>query len=309
MILRRLAALVAVAALAAACAGSDDPAAPTTTTSPADTTDTTESPEVGTVAIGPADRPAQLVAPVDVAAPAPLLVLLHGYGGTAVEHDAYLGVTELAAVRGLYVLLPDGTRGSDGLTFWDASPACCNFADPPVDDSGYLSALIDEALAERPIDPDRVYLFGHSNGGFMAYRLACDHADQIAALASLAGADQPEVTDCAPTAPVSVLQLHGTDDDAILYGGGEVPARYPGAVETVTRWAARNECDPEPVEGDRLDLIPGLEGEETAVQVFEGCSARSVVQLDTLEGEGHRPGFDRARIGTDIIDWLLARSR
>ncbi|MEQ1788780.1 MAG: alpha/beta fold hydrolase, partial [Acidimicrobiales bacterium] len=257
----------------------------------------------------PADRPAQLVAPADVSAPAPLLVLLHGYGGTAVEHDAYLGVTELAASRGLYVLLPDGTRGSDGLTFWDASPACCNFAGPPVDDSGYLSALIDEAVAERPIDPDRVYLFGHSNGGFMAYRLACEHAEQIAALASLAGADQAEAADCTPSAPVSVLQLHGTEDVAILYGGGDVPAPYPGAVETVTRWAERNQCDPEPVEGPRLDLIPGLEGDETAVQVFEGCAAGSVVQLDTLEGEGHRPDFDRARVGTDIIDWLLARSR
>ena len=56
-----------------------------------------------------------------------------------------------------------------------------------MDDVGYLRALVREALEVRPIDPDRVYVFGHSNGGFMSYRLASELADEVAAIAVLAG--------------------------------------------------------------------------------------------------------------------------
>ena len=63
------------------------------------------------------------------------------------------------------------------------------------------------------VDPYRIYVAGHSNGGFMSYRLACTHADRIAAIVSLAGATFDTPADCSPTEPVAVLQIHGTADD------------------------------------------------------------------------------------------------
>ena len=56
-----------------------------------------------------------------------------------------------------------------------------------MDDSAYLSALIDQIKGTYAVDARRVYLVGHSNGGYMAYRMACDHADQLTAIVSLAG--------------------------------------------------------------------------------------------------------------------------
>lgn len=294
-------------ALAAACAGSSNDAAPTTAPS---TTSTTAPVETGSIELGPEDRPAQLVAPDDVTAPASLVVLLHGYMSNADQHDNYLGVTEQAAARGLYVLLPDGTEDGSGQRFWDATPACCNFTGTPVDDVGYLQALIEEALEVRPIDPDRVYVLGHSNGGFMSYRLACELADEVAAIAVLAGSDLPTDDGCQPNQPVSVLHLHGTADGVIPYAGGQtIAAPFPAAVEVVGRWAGFAGCDTEPVDGERLDLDAGIDGSETAVAAYEGCAEGIDVQLDTIEGGVHSPNLDRERVGIDVLDWLLDHAR
>ncbi|MEO6318932.1 MAG: PHB depolymerase family esterase [Acidimicrobiales bacterium] len=303
----RLAGIALTLALVAGCGGGSDDASPTTTTSVASTT-STRPVEVGSTELGPEDRPASLVAPDEVTAPAPLLLLVHGYSSDAAQQDAYLGVTEQARSRGLYVLLPDGTGEPSGKRFWDAGPACCNFTGTPVDDVAYLQGLIEEAIEARPIDPNRIYVFGHSNGGFMTYRLACELADQLTAVAVLAGADQPNDGDCRPSRPVSVLHLHGTDDGVISYDGGRITAPYPGAVETVVRWAARGRCDAEPVQGEPLDLVPDIEGAETRVTAFDGCAPGIAVQLDTIDGGGHVPRIDQSRVGGDILDWLLARA-
>jgi len=299
--------------LAGACASSS-PASPsvasTVSTSTSTSTSITAPQDTGSLELGLADRPAQLVAPSGVTAPAPLLVLLHGYGANARKQDAYLGVTEQAASRGLYVLLPNGTtEPRSGKQFWDATSACCNFTGTPVDDVGYLRDLIDEALAKRPIDPVRVYVFGHSNGGFMAYRLACDLADKVTAVAVLAGADAPTPGDCAPSRPVSVLHLHGDADPLVKYTGGRFAGVYPGAVESVTRWAARDGCDATPVAGAALDLEGGIDGAETVVTSYEGCDAGTDVQLDTIQGGGHIPALIHDSVGVDVLDWLLAHSR
>jgi len=307
MKLVRLAGAALTLALVAGCGAGSDEATPTTTTSVATTTSTRPA-EVGSIEIGPEDRPASLVAPDEVTTPAPLLLLLHGYSSNAAQQDAYLGFTEQARSRGLYVLLPDGTEEPSGKRFWDAGPACCNFTGTPVDDVAYLGGLIEEAIEARPIDPDRIYVFGHSNGGFMAYRLACELANGLTAVAVLAGADPPDDGDCGPSRPVSVLHLHGTDDGTISYDGGRITAPYPGAVETVVRWAARGGCEAEPVLGEPLDLVPDIAGAETRVAAFDGCAPGIAVQLDTIDGGGHVPQIDQSKVGTDVIDWLLARS-
>lgn len=303
--------LVAGCAAAANGASSKEPqATSTTTTTKAEASTTTTAPqETGSTEIGPVDRRARLVAPDAVTAPAPLLILLHGYTATAAGQDAYLGVSEQAASRGLYVLLPNGTSGPDGRSFWDAAPACCNFTGSPVDDVGYLRSLIKEAIEVRPIDPARIYVFGHSNGGFMAYRLACELADEIAGVAVLAGSEGEAAQDCTPSRPVSVLHLHGDADALITYGGGRTVRPFPGTIEVVSRWAERASCNPDPIDGGRLDLDTGIVGEETAVLAYEGCADGVAVQLDTIEGGSHSPALDHGRVGTEVLDWLLSHSR
>lgn len=309
--------LALVVALAAACSTSDPEASSTSTSRPSSTTTTTAAPlETGSTELTVGGRTARLVAPAEVTAPSPLVVLLHGFSTTAEFLDTHFGVTEQAASRGLYVLLASGSTDADGNPFWDATPACCNPTGTPVDDVGHVSDLIDEAIAVRPIDPDRVYLLGLSNGGFMSYRMACDAADHVTAIAVVAGSELPSVDDCTPSRPVSVLHLHGTADDIVPFAGGRIPAfvgdfpgDFPGAVEVVARWATRARCDAAPAQTEPLDLDAGIAGAETAVTAYRGCADGTAVQLDAIEGGGHLPAIPAATVGTEVLDWLLSRSR
>ena len=178
------------------------------------------------------------------AGPAPLLIVLHGYSSSGEEHDAYFHLGEAAMQRGFLYAYPDGTVDSSGNRFWNATDACCDFDPRGVDDVAYLAGVIAEAQASLAVDPRRIYLIGHSNGAFMSYAMACAHADQIAAIVSLAGATFVDPADCAPAAPVAVLQIHGTADDTIAFeggqivlGGGRSMAPYPGAETSVATWA------------------------------------------------------------------------
>ena len=156
----------------------------------------------------------------DPAQPMPLIFLLHGYSSSGNAIEAAWQLEPLAEELGFLYLHPDGTEDIFGFQFWNATDACCDLFGSGVDDSGYLRALIDEIRNQLNVNPNSIHFAGHSNGGFMSYRMACDHADVVASIASLAGATFLDPNDCVPTEPVHTLQIHGTNDDVILYNGG-----------------------------------------------------------------------------------------
>jgi polyhydroxybutyrate depolymerase len=126
------------------------------------------------------ERPVTVVVPSSYdGSPTPLVVLLHGYGASAVLQDIYFGLSALAESRGFVLALPDGTLDTSGRRFWNAGDACCDFGEAEVDDVGYLTSVLDELEASYAIDPKRVFFVGHSNGGFMSYRMACDLAGRV----------------------------------------------------------------------------------------------------------------------------------
>lgn len=140
--------------------------------------------------------------------PAPLIIALHGYTASSSDIDRYFGMTAEADRRGFLFAAPDGMKDRTGAPFWNATRACCNFGNVTTDDSTYLSQLVVDISAAYNVDAKRVYFVGHSNGGFMSYRMACDHSEQVAAIASLAGAMVDDVSLCTPTTSVSVLGHH-----------------------------------------------------------------------------------------------------
>src|SRR5690606_30047136 len=138
---------------------------------------------------------------------------------------------------------------------------------------------------------DRVALVGHSNGGFMAYRAACDHADLVRLVVSVAGAMAADDAACAPERPVSVVQAHGTADPVVSFDGGNLAdvglpegAAYPSAADSVAAWARLDRCDDEPVAAGTLDLDVGLPGAETSVAAYSGCAGDVRVELWTIDG-------------------------
>lgn len=248
-------------------------------------------------AAGPtADRPYGLKIPAgyDGKHPVPLVLLLHGYTSNGATQANYFGLVAEADKAGFLLAYPDGTRDRLGNRFWNATDACCDFFHSGVDDVAYLDAVIADVSARYPVDPARVYVVGHSNGAFMAHRYACDRAGRVAAIVTLAGMQWKDPAKCPAGSSVSVLHVHGRDDMTVYYGGGATPeGPYPGAVETVDDWAAKDGCTGSlAVTGRKLDLDRSIPGDETDEATWSGCPSGVSVTLWTIEGGGHVPAFN-----------------
>lgn len=261
--------------------------------------------------LGRGELPVTVPAGYDANSPAPLIVLLHGYTSSGRMQDSYMGFSKIADDYGFFLVAPDGNRepGGDENRFWNASPACCDFFRTAVDDSAYVSAIIEKMKDEYTIDNNRVYLIGHSNGGFMSYRAAYDHSDRIAAIASLAGANHIEERE-APASPVHVLQIHGTKDATIAYEGSQIQENYyPSALESVRRWASYNGCSGESSERELRDLVATLEGHESRVTRFgKGCKQGGSAELWTIEEGSHVPMLSGS-FASQVVEWLYAHPK
>lgn len=260
---------------------------------------------------GRGDVPLVLPSSYDSAYVTPLIVLLHGYGSSGAGQDAYMKFSALADRYGFILATPDGTQEAGGQKnrFWNASKACCNFFDSQQDDSAYVLAIIDKVRAAYTVDPRRIYLIGHSNGGFMSYKAAYEHSNVIAGIASLAGAAGTDAMP-APSNPVHILQIHGTADDTIAYAGSEIRgSTYPGAEETVKRWAAYNGCADTGQLIGTLDLDVQIEGLETTRTSFaQGCRVGGSTELWTIAGGSHIPQITDT-FSHEVLEWLLARQK
>lgn len=292
---RRVAAMIACAACAS-CGGSE--AAPAAAAA------------IDTSPLG-GDRPVEPYVPASYkqGTPTPLVILLHGFGAAGVLEELIFRLKGTAEEKGFLYLAPDGTINAEDKRFWNATDACCDFDGTGVDDVGYLRGLIDEAKARFTVDPKRVFITGHSNGGFMSFRMACDQADVVAAIASLAGSTWLDPTKCSPTEPVSVLEIHGTKDEDVLYEGMPTTPGFPGAKATVAEWAGRGGCDAAPdTSAPPIDISSKIAGAETSIERYNGCDKGGGAELWTMNGEGHIPGTNDA-FGPAIIDFLFAHPK
>jgi len=265
-----------------------------------------------TAASPTADRPYGLKVPAgyDGSHPVPLVVLLHGYGSNGAQQAGYFGLPAEADKAGFLLAYPDGTRDRLSRRFWNATDACCDFFHSGVDDVAYLDAVIAEISSKYPIDPARIYVVGHSNGAFMAHRYACDRASKVAAIVTLAGMQWKDPGKCPAGSPVSLLHVHGRNDMTISYEGGATPeGAYPGAVETVDEWAAKDGCTGAlGVTGRKLDLDQSIPGAETDEATWSGCPSGVADSLWTIEGGGHVPAFN-GNWAPAIWDFLAAHPK
>jgi polyhydroxybutyrate depolymerase len=247
----------------------------------------------------------------DAKKPTALVVLLHGFGASGLTQELLFGFTEIAERFGFLYAMPDGTINSQGKRFWNATEVCCDLEGKGVDDVAYIDAVISDMAARYNVDPQRIYLVGHSNGGFMSLRFACDRAERVAALVSLAGAAYKDATKCQPKSPVAVLQVHGDMDALVPYGGAMMGGfALPSAEETVAGWAQKNGCaaalDRTP---PSLDLESNLTGAETTVACHPGCKAGGAAELWTIVGGSHVPTFNRPTWGEAVWGFFAAHPK
>ncbi len=223
--------------------------------------------------------------------PVPLVVMLHGALGSGEQAETSYGWDAEADRERFVVAYPDGTHRA-----WAVSGDCCG---PPAaaktDDTGFILRLVATISAEIPVDPDRVYATGISNGGMLAYRLACD-TDTFAAI----GPDSATMLGTCPSpGPVSVIHIHGTGDRTVPYGGGpgrrdnggqgRVPIDVDGPPipAVIDAWRGTDHC------GAPTDHTDGPVDTSVAT-----CPGGRAVELITIAGAGHQwpgqPGPNRA---------------
>lgn len=228
----------------------------------------------------------------------PLVIVLHGGGGNAANAESMSGFTALAAREGFIVAYPDGSgRMRDRLLTWNAGH-CCGYAmQNRIDDVGFIRMLLDRLIRDHPVDPQRIYVTGISNGGMMAHRLGIELAQRIAAIAPVVAAVFGD--EKLPALPVSALMINGMLDRSVPYQGGPPGGRFSDAwdgtpVKPATAqaefWGRINHCSGQPVREER-----------GAVQHWRyRCPADQAVELYLLTDTGHTwPGGRSGWRGAD----------
>jgi polyhydroxybutyrate depolymerase len=260
----------------------------------------------------PARPDAKLYLPEkDSSLPRPLIVLLHGYSSSADRTSEYFKIKSEINKRDFLILSPQGRSDSRGYAFWNATDFCCDLDKTSPNDVQYLLDLVADVRSKYAIDAQRIYLVGHSNGGFMANRLACEAPNLFAGLVSLAGGDFKNPNDCAHAQPISLLQIHGVDDPTISFPDVEA---YAGGEETLRRRAVTNHCQPNATPTGRLDLVVPMAGLDTDIFEWQGCSDQTEVQLWRISpytgkpGAPHKPAFTK-QLAPRLLDWLLKQKR
>lgn len=330
-----VAAVLVLAAVAVACGGDDDAGEASAADDPGEVAGASVevAPAVepvgtvthGSLTFGGAERTYRLYVPSELPdGPVPLFVGLHGGLGWGDQFATTNHIEGLAESNGFVVVHPDGLHveagvGTERSGVWNGG-VCCGIASrSDADDVGFVAAAIDDVEAahdiDHEIDPERIYVFGHSNGGIMSYRLACELSDRIAGIGVVAGT--LGVEGCDPDQPVSVIHIHGTADRNLPLEGGVgadslAGVDFPPAHEGFATLSAADGCSA-PTETTDGDVSTALS---------EGCDGGTAAAFVTIEGGPHAwpggtpavqprsgPGYAGYDATAEIVGFLLAHPR
>ncbi|MDF1672074.1 MAG: PHB depolymerase family esterase [Vicingaceae bacterium] len=169
----------------------------------------------------------------------PLVFNFHGFGGLASEYMSYANMRPQADAQNFILIYPQGSC-LNGDSHWNASlPGPDNKSN--ADDFGFIEALITKLNSSYNIDNERIYACGYSNGGMLAYALACYKNNLIAGACSVSGCMLDN--DCSPTNPTAILSIHGTSDDVLSYNGN---SSFNSVAFALNYWTTFNNTDGSP---------------------------------------------------------------
>lgn len=206
--------------------------------------------------------------------PVPVMLIVHGDGGSAGGIESYTGMSDLADRADFIAVYPQGMVGRNRATTW----ATGGPIDPPVDDVAFVADLLDRLEATLCVDARRIYATGFSSGGSMTGILACDLAGRIAAFAPVSGAFYPRSQTCLPERPAPILEVHGNGDPVVPYGGGTLD-RLPSIPDWLQQWAVRDGCAASPARFTQSGAATGLR--------WTGCGMGAIITHYRIAGGGH----------------------
>ena len=221
----------------------------------------------------------------------PLILSYHGLGGTAQAQMDDHDFRPLADAEGFLIAHPEGAPiNAAGLQGW-------NFVNDTLpNDVLFTSAMIDSIAADYNINPDRVYACGMSFGGFFSVFLAGQLSNRIAAVASVAGTMVNAVpySMLSPERPISLLQIHGTNDFNVPYNGGMASQPVQSILD---HFVSHNNCDTnftvtqvpdvDPNDGSTVEHFVYANGdEETVVEHFRITGGRHTWPDENTNAQG-----------------------
>ncbi|HRI68153.1 MAG TPA: hypothetical protein PK156_28180 [Polyangium sp.] len=270
----------------------------------------------------------------DGSTPSPVVFALHGGGGrkeglgpmtckNGDETDASC-LVNVANERGFVLVFPDGTESKLNLRTWGASEKaagleCVYACEQDIDDIAYFNTLIDHVGKLVPLDAQRIFFTGFSNGAEMSHRIACEMSDKVGAIAAVSGANMiAESGTCSPSRAIPVLQIHGKADPCWKFDGGVgmCPGQPDGTYVSVTQstigtadkpgWAIRNGCT---VDMPTLESLPDTVSDGTTAekQVFANCTG--AVVFVTVTGGGHTWPGGNQYLSADTVGKVSADFR
>ncbi len=222
--------------------------------------------------------------------PLPVVIVFHGGGGSADSVRRQSRLSAKGETEGFISVYPQGSGGIAGkLKTWNAGTCCGHAMQQRVDETAFVAALLDDLQATVAVDRARIYATGISNGGMMAYEVACALADRVAAIAVVAG-EMTALERCRPARPVPVLVIHGSADRNLPFEGGAGAKAFAvhevrSVASAIEFWRRHDACD-EPAESEQKGIVRRTS--------YRACAGGSAVELVAIEGGGHSwPGGER----------------
>ena len=232
----------------------------------------------------------------------PLVIAMHGGFGNAdnLQNQSQLSVK--ADAENFIVVYPEGLKeGILNISSWNAG-WCCGWASKNnIDDVGFIDALLDTLIDQYSIDSGKVYATGMSNGGFMAYRLACELSNRIAAIATVAAS--MSMTNCTPERPIPIISFHSYLDEHVPYSGGigNGPSLHHNSPQdsVLQVWAEANLC---------LNLNDTIiHNDQFLHRNWSNCDCESIIeQYATYDGGHSWPGGKQTLVGDSVSSFINA---
>ena len=225
--------------------------------------------------------------------PMPMLLALHGGGGDMDFQADHYGLKQKADEAGFIAVFPNGYSRLPGgiIATWNAGECCGQAVTRNIDDVGFLKQVIERVSRQASIDRGRVFVTGMSNGGLMAYRLACDLPTMIRGIAPVAGTDNTRT--CTPSRPVPVIHFHARDDTNVLFNGGSgskalTKTDFVSVPATIAKWVTLDHADPK---ATRVLSVAGA-----ACDLHRARPGGAPVELCVTDSGGHSwPGTPSVR--------------
>ena len=235
------------------------------------------------------DREYHIYIPVsyDGATSVPLLFVFHGYGGNARDLMRWGDMRSVADTAGFILIVPQGYKDHRGSPHWNVGSWTIGST---VDDIGFIEKIINRTSDEFNLDLHRVYSYGHSNGGYFSFELACHLGNKIAAIGSIGGTMSTESYDsCEPSHNTSVITVHGTSDPIVYYTGGR-PYNSKSQVETLRYWVDFNNTNISP---EIIEVPDSDKNDGSQVELYKydgGTNGTSVHHFKVINGGHSWPG-------------------